>query len=195
MVERTEQVNLIGDDIYCRSEDRKYSYLYSQDRRYRYSLEARVCDNAEKDGAILFIMLNPGTEKGGEERKNHTTRKNCERFTREQGYGTLWTCNLFAFRASDSGAIKNKSHIGENNNSYVLKYARQAEMIMCAWGNAGGNARLKLDRSQYVREMLSDNGLSYKTYHLGLNKTLQPKHPMRLAKNTQPIPYRPPWNS
>lgn len=183
----------LGDDHLERSG--KYSYIYSPDpdRRYRYWLEAKLCDNPEKEGAVLFIMLNPGTKKGREERINHVTRRNCERFIREQGYGTLWTCNLFAFRASKSDAIKYESHIGENNDSYIMKCARQSAMIVCAWGNAG----LKLGRSQYVRDMLGDGGLSYKMNHLGLNKThpIQPRHPMRLAKNTQPTPYYPSWNS
>ena len=190
---QTERVEAIGEDIFCSSEDEKYRYLYSPDKKYRYWLEARLCQKPDNPGAILFIMLNPGTEKGEEGRTNHTTRKNCERFAREQGYGTLWTCNLFAFRACGSDVIKCKSHVGENNDSYILKYAHQTKMIVCAWGNAG----LRLGRAHDVREMLNRNGLSCKMHHLGLNKPpkSQPKHPMVLPLNTQPIPYRPPWNS
>ena len=170
-------------DIHVCSEDGKYRYLYSEDRKYRYWLEAKL---SEKPGVCLFIMFNPGTGEGKEDRKNHTTRRNCERFTREQGFGTLWTCNLFAFRAGDSKAIRDKSHIGENNDSYILEYAYQADMIVCAWGNNGQY----LDRGAEVRCMLVSEGLSDKLRHLGLTKCNQPKHPMILRKKFQPIPFR-----
>ncbi len=195
METRTELVQTEGADFYCCSEDGKYRYLYSQDKKYRYWLEAKLYEKPEKPGAILFIMLNPGTE-AGEERKNHVTRKNCERFAGEQRYGTLWTCNLFAFRAAESDAIKDESHIGENNDSYTLRYSHQANMIVRAWGEGKGRSkdkRYRRDRSRIVLQMLKDNGLLCRTFHLGLTKTnSQPRHPMVLPLNTQPTPYRPP---
>lgn len=190
----TEPSGAIGEDRYCRSEGGKYRYLYSpdKDKKYRYWLEAKLCENPKRNGAVLFIMLNPGTETGKEKRKNHTTRNNCERFTREQGYGTLWTCNLFAFRASKSDVIKCKSHIGENNDSYILRYAQQAEVILCAWGEGKGRSRTKefrRDRGNSVLQLLKGSGLLPKTYHLRkLTMNDQPRHPMILPENTQPIP-------
>ena len=177
-------------DVLCH--EGKYRYIYSEDKKYRYWLEAELCKEAEKTGAILFIMLNPGTEEGKEDRNNHVTRTNCERFTREQGFGILWTCNLFAYRARGSQVIKGKPHIGLNNDRYIQKYAHQAEMILCAWGEGRGSVkdkRFRNNRGSCVIQVLKDHGLLSKTYHLGCINSGQPRHPMRLAKEIQPIPY------
>ena len=89
---QSELVEAIGEDTFCRSEDGKYRYLYSPapDRKYRYWLDARLCENPRKDGAVLFIMLNPGTEEGKEE-GGHKTRTTCEELAADWGYGVLWT--------------------------------------------------------------------------------------------------------
>ena len=185
---QTERIEAVGEDVYC--QDGKYEYIYSADRKYRYWLGARLCEVPKKEGAILFIMLNPGTEKGKEERSNHTTRKNCERFVGEQGYGRLWTCNLFAYRASDSSKIRNESHIGENNDSYILECASQAAMIVCAWGEGRSQSRrFRNHRGDEIIRTLKGNGLLSKAYYLGLTKANQPRHPMVLQRNCPPVPF------
>ena len=81
-------------------EDRRYRYCESEDGHYRYWLEAKLADG---NGVCLFLMLNPATENADQERKrSHRTRKKCEKFSRRWGYGTLWTCNLFALRSEGS---------------------------------------------------------------------------------------------
>ena len=60
---------------------------------YRYFLQLPT--GREGNRTCLFLMLNPGTEKGHEQ-KSHRTRDKCHELAAKWGYGTLWTCNLFA---------------------------------------------------------------------------------------------------
>lgn len=60
---------------------------------YRYFLQLPT--GREGNRTSLFLMLNPGTEKGHEQ-KSHRTRDKCHELAAKWGYGTLWTCNLFA---------------------------------------------------------------------------------------------------
>ena len=150
----------------------------SPDKRYRYWLEGKVSD--DNDGVCMFLMLNPST---ADAVKSDPTVSTCKRFARDWGYGTVRVCNLFALRSPYPKALKDsRSPVGDENDEWTLRNARDSDVIVCAWGNDGSH----LDRSTYVRRMLDRDGLSSKMRHLGLTKTGQPRHPLRLRADTVP---------
>ena len=71
--------------------------ICSHDGKYRYWKEVELSD---RYGVCLFLMLNPATEDESVQR-HHRTLEKCKKFVRQWGYGTLWTCNLFALRSPD----------------------------------------------------------------------------------------------
>ena len=153
----------------------------SPDRRYRYWLEANVSD--DKGRVCMFLMLNPST---ADAVKSDPTVSTCKRFARDWGYGTVRVCNLFALRSPYPKALKDsRDPIGSENDEWILRNARDADVIVCAWGNHGS----LLGRDSRVRQMLEGEGLSGKLRHLGLTKLGQPRHPLRLSAETVPALY------
>ena len=158
-----------------------HSTSFSPDRRYRYWLEAKLGNG---DGVCMFLMLNPST---ADEVRSDPTVTRCKGFARSWGYGALWVCNLFALRSSDPNALRESpAPTGPQNDGHILKCARDADRIVCAWGNHG----LHLDRGERVVRMLEGDGLSDRMYHLGLTKTDQPRHPLYLKADTRPLLFQ-----
>ena len=153
----------------------------STDRRYRYWLEARVSEDSGR--VCMFLMLNPST---ADAVKSDPTVSTCKRFARGWGYGKVQVCNLFALRSPYPKNLR-ESHdpIGTENDGWILRSARGADVIVCAWGNHGSY----LDRDGRVRRMLEGEGLAGKMRHLGLTKMGKPRHPLRLRADTVPAPF------
>ncbi len=153
----------------------------SQDKRYRYWLEAKVSDDSGR--VCMFLMLNPST---ADVAKSDPTMNACKRFARDWGYGTMRVCNLFALRSPYPRSLKeSKDPVGPENDGWIVRSARDADVILCAWGNHGSY----LGRDTLVRRMLEGEGHTRKLRHLGLTKLGQPRHPLRLKADTQPTHY------
>ena len=70
--------------------------------------------------------------------------------------------NLFAYRETNRHIMKmQKEHIGPENDKWLIKLAKEAEVVVAAWGNDGRH----LGRSDIVRELIPT------IHHLALNKT------------------------
>lgn len=153
----------------------------SRDNRYRYWLEAKVSDH---DGRVcMFLMLNPST---ADAMRSDPTVSTCKRFARDWGYGTMRVCNLFALRSPYPRSLKESTDpVGPENDGWIVRNARDADLILCAWGNHGDH----LDRSARVLRMLKGEGQSEKMRHLGLTKQGQPRHPLRLTADTVPVRF------
>ena len=153
---------------------------FSPDRAYRYWLEATLSDGG---GVCMFVMLNPS--KADEARSDPTVTR-CKRFAARWGYGALWVCNLFALRSTDPAALTaSEDPIGTDNDKRLLKAARAADSIVCAWGNHGAY----LDRGDEVMRALRREGLADKTRHLGVTRRGQPRHPLYLRRDAQPLRF------
>lgn len=120
-------------------------------------------------------MLNPST---ADALKNDPTVERCERFTLRWGYSDLVVCNIFALRSTDPKSLySHDDPIGMKNNEHLLHESSGADLIVCAWGNHGQF----MNRGKEVREMISNEPLSYFT----LNKSGQPKHPLYIKADTK----------
>ena len=173
-----------------------HNVCFSDDRHYRYWLEAKLSGNPDK--VCLFLMLNPST--ATEDVSDRTLTK-CKRFADQWGYGTLRVVNLFAFRTSDPEGLDRASDpVGKtalcsrcqaDNDWHVITAARNAQKIVLAWGTSGYKAgdALFLDRVEHVVTTLLNEGWAEKLHRLN-NFSIgrgQPRHPMGRGQHYLPL--------
>ena len=145
---------------------------FSTCRKYRYALW-RIWD--ESKGLAMFIGLNPST---ADEVENDPTVNRCISFAKDWGYGGLCMTNLFAYRETDPHKMKTQREpVGPDNDKWLTKLAREAAIILAAWGNHGSH----LDRSSEVKKLIPN------LHCLGVNKTGEPKHPLYLKGSLKPL--------
>lgn len=155
------------------------SALISNCGTYRYNLY-RIWDYEKP--LLNFIMLNPSTADG--ETDDPTIRK-CIAWAKALGFGGLVVTNLFAYRSTDP---KNLSHavnpIGSDNDEILIRIAKKAGMVICAWGNSG---KLFV-RGIYVKRLLQREGI--KLYALKISNEGYPCHPLYLSYDLKPQEYK-----
>jgi hypothetical protein len=155
--------------------------IYSDDERYRYSL-TRVWNAV--DQGLMFLMLNPST---ATEAQNDPTVERCERRARALGFGRFCVANIFAWRDTNPAGMRNASDpIGVLNDQYILENIQNHDQIICAWGAHGNH----LGRSDQIIGVLQGSGKPL--YHLGLTKSGQPRHPLYIRYDQQPIAWQVP---
>ena len=86
-------------------------------------------------------------------------------------------------RGSRRSACDTSDPVGKGNDAAILRAAREAKLVVCAWGNHG----LHLERSKAVLDLLKKDriGLSY----LRLNSSGQPAHPLYLPGSLKPTAW------
>ena len=147
--------------------------VFSSDRQYRYRLW-RVWD--ESLPLCLFVMLNPSTADAS---KNDPTVRRCIGFARSWGYGGLLVGNLFALRSTDPSVLYQAEYpVGSDNDGALFDMARQAGLVIAAWGTHGKH----LDRGA---EVIANRPSAL--YHLGLTAGGYPRHPLYVPSATRPV--------
>lgn len=150
---------------------------FSRCRSWRYALWRRW--DHERPW-VLFVALNPST---ADETRDDPTIRRCIGFARDWGYGGLCVANLFAWRATRPEDLKAaRDPVGPRNDRWLGRLAREAELVVCGWGNHGRF----MDRSRRVR------GLLGRTHALRVNDSGEPAHPLYLPKTLRPRPWT--WN-
>ncbi len=87
--------------------------------------------------------------------------------------------NLFAYRATEPSDMKTSNDpIGSENNKWLKKLAKEAALVVAAWGNDGSYLR----RSKQVLEIIPNLSC------LKLNKSGEPAHPLYQAAKLKPVP-------
>jgi hypothetical protein len=129
-----------------------------------------------------FLMLNPST---ADETVLDPTCARARDFAERWGYGALLVTNVFAWRATDPGEMLAATDpVGRGNDAAILRAARTAALVVCAWGNHGTH----LARSAQVRRMLERAGIAL--HVLRLNAGGEPAHPLYLPAHLQPVRWR-----
>jgi hypothetical protein len=145
---------------------------------YRYLLLRTVSDT--NSGTCLFVMLNPST---ADAEIDDATVRRCVDFTRRWGYGELRIVNLFALRSADPlhlAAVPDP--IGPGNDEVIRAELTTADIVVVAWGNQGAFRK----RSLQVLRLLAGSGI--KAWHLGLNKSGEPLHPLFVQSGSRLLP-------
>ena len=152
--------------------------LFSPCRRWRYLLWRRW--DASKPVAN-FLMLNPST---ADEFKLDPTCSRARDYAERWGYGGLIVTNVFGFRSTDPRLMKSeKDPVGPANDAAIVRAAKEAALVVCAWGNHGQLG----DRSSFVKELLRKNKI--KGHALRLNANGEPAHPLYLPGKLKPITW------
>ena len=122
----------------------------------------------------MFIGLNPST---ADETNDDPTVRRCIRYAKYWGYSGLCMTNLFAFRATNPEDMKAaEDPIGPENNQTLIDKAKNAEIIIAAWGIHG----------KYISRDKEVLGIIPQLYYLRLTKKGYPGHPLYLPKNLKP---------
>ncbi|WP_018079347.1 DUF1643 domain-containing protein [Thiobacillus denitrificans] len=138
-------------------------------RVWRYSLW-RVWD--ERLPYANFLMLNPSI---ADENQLDPTVTRCVDFARRWGYGGLYVTNLFALVSTDPNALYTAvDPVGKDNDRVIVQTARQAGLVVCAWGNHGTHT----DRRDTVLKLLREAEVPL--HYLKMNGTGEPAHPLYL---------------
>src|ERR1041384_134066 len=124
---------------------------FSTCRRWRYLLW-RQWDPARPVANVL--MLNPST---ADEVKLDPSCTRARIYAERWGYGALIVTNLFGWRATDPEEMKSvRDPVGRGNDAAILRAAREAAVVVCAWGNHGAH----LERSATVLALLRAGGVA-----------------------------------
>jgi hypothetical protein len=123
-------------------------------------------------------MLNPST---ADAFQLDPTNRRCVGFAQAWGYGELVTTNIFAFRSTNPAGLRTANDaIGPENNEAIVTAAKNADLVIAAWG-AHGELQ---DRGNAVRQMLGKAGVPL--HMLRLTKAGHPGHPLYLSGDTVP---------
>jgi hypothetical protein len=160
----------------------------SEDRKYRWTLwrEWPMKDGEERQGNgdgrayVMFIGLNPST---ADETQDDPTIRRCIGFAKSWGFGTLCMTNLFAFRAtSPKDLFAEPEPVGQLNDSYLENCARDACIVIAAWGKHGAYRKREADVA--IRFACLDKFSGKQFQCLGRNRDGSPRHPLYLRKDT-----------
>lgn len=153
---------------------------FSACRRWRYLLWRRW--DAARPTAN-FLMLNPST---ADEVQLDPSCTRARVYAEKWGFGALIVTNLFGWRATDPDDMKaTRDPVGRGNDAAILRAAREAKIVVCAWGNHGAH----LGRSAKVLEFLNSEETNLR--YLRLNSSGEPAHPLYLPGSLTPVIYKP----
>jgi hypothetical protein len=148
---------------------------FSRCRRWRYLLWRRWDEGRP---VANFLMLNPST---ADELKLDPSCTRARNYAERWGYGGLIVTNIFGWRATDPKVMKSvKDPVGRGNDAAILRAAREAKLVVCAWGNHGehlgrGDEVLRILRERKIPlHLLRQNGKGHPCHPLYLPQTLTP---------------------
>lgn len=148
------------------------SASFDRSRVFRYELWRRWSDGGRY---VNFICLNPST---ADEDADHATVRKCVKFAQAWGYDALCITNLFAYRATNPNVMmKFADPVGFGNDRHILSIAKDASLVVCAWGRDGAF----MGRGSTIRRMVS----RFDPHYLRLTRE-QPWHPLYLPDKTLP---------
>ena len=152
---------------------------FSRCRRWRYLLWR--CWDAGRPLAN-FLMLNPST---ADELRLDPSCTRARNYAERWGFGGLIVTNLFGWRATDPGEMKAaRDPVGHGNDRAILEAAREAKLVVCAWGNHGAH----LERASRVVQFLKKDGVNLN--YLKINNSGHPAHPLYLPGGIEPKRWR-----
>ncbi len=153
---------------------------FSPCRTWRYNLWRRF---KEKGPTLFAIGVNPS--KAAEE-VNDPTVSRLESFAKRDGFALLVLGNEFAFVATKPGDMKKATDpIGPENDEWLVKMRKSADLCIVAWGN---NGRFR-KRDEAVIKLLAPFGPLHCFGRNGKSKNGSPSHPLYLRADTKIIPF------
>lgn len=155
------------------------SAVLSADGLCRYRLSREM---GHGFGRLLVIGLNPSKADAVDD--DQTVRV-LRGLALRLGCAWLDIGNLFALRSTDPKVLYTAADpVGPENDAHLLDLARDARVILAAWGNHGAFQA----RDKRVVEFLRSKSIRRLTC-LALTKGGHPHHPLRLSGALLPVPF------
>lgn len=144
--------------------------------KYRWCLTRHWDDDLP---TCAWVMLNPSTATADED---DPTVRRCVGFSRRWGHGGIAVVNLFALRAADpKKLLAAEDPVGPLCDETIRVYCRR-RFTVAAWG-----ALAPPRRAAEVLAILRAEAAE--VVCLGLTRGGQPRHPLYLAADTEPMLY------
>lgn len=156
---------------------------------YRYVLGRTLRDvplsEAGTSGVVLWVMLNPSKADG---QTDDATLRVIRGFSTRWGFARLLVVNLFALRSTDPAALLADLpvSVGASNRAYQEAAIACADRIVCAWGAHPAVRRHDADGQFFRLAQRLNRPLDC----LGRTRWGAPRHPLYMARETEPTPYR-----
>jgi hypothetical protein len=148
-------------------------------RGYRYDLLRIWVDREPR--LVNFVMLNPSTADAS---ADDPTIRRCLAYARRWGHDGLVVTNLFALRSTDpKELIRDPEPIGPENDTYLTRWATEADLVVCGWGSHA----MAIRRGAVVLALLRSAGVQPQA--LKFTGSGQPGHPLYLRSDALPIPF------
>jgi len=152
--------------------------VFSGCRRWRYLLWRRW-DAARP--VANFLMLNPST---ADEFQLDPSCTRARRYAERWGFGSVVITNLFGWRATDPEEMKAvRDPVGRGNDRAIVRAAREAAIVVCAWGNHGAHR----GRSAEIKDLLRRAKIEPRA--LRVNAGGEPAHPLYLPARLEPVRF------
>lgn len=152
--------------------------------RYRYYLQRTWHVGRPR---LVFVMLNPST---ADARDDDATIRVCAGRAASTSYGGIDVVNLFALRSTDPKALYayegqpiSEPGFPYKNDAIIEKVAKNAGLVICAWGKHGAH----LHRDKIVLQRLKEWGVV--PHALKLNHDGSPAHPLRIGYDKKPFQF------
>ncbi|MFM7377703.1 MAG: DUF1643 domain-containing protein [Erythrobacter sp.] len=155
------------------------SAAFSDCGRYRYRLERIMGDGP----VMTVVMMNPSRATAN---RDDPTIDRVQEVCRRFGFGRAIIGNLFALRAPDVAELARAADpVGPENDAYLAAMAREADLVLVAWGAPQKLPAGHPERWSEVARILEEAG---KPLHcLTHLKSGHPRHPQILIHET-PLP-------
>jgi hypothetical protein len=172
-------VNMIAESAVSRPDGIRGQAIFSEDRRYRYTL-TRLWGH---DGELTFILLNPSTASAHDD---DPTIRRCMAFALREGYSGIVVANLFAFRSTDPKLLRTAADpVGPGNRSVLQGLCSGGRPVVAAWGANAAHSLLR-PQADWAHWMLA--GAKHPLC-FGWTKEHQPKHPLYLPLSEPLVDY------
>jgi hypothetical protein len=168
------------------ADDQRDEYLYSADLRYRYRFDRTFASTLP--GRATWILANPGT--GDTNDGPRPTLRNAINISRAHGCGRITIVNLAARRSARLADLPvGEDVVGPHNLHEVAAAARDATVVVAAWGNAASRQHLDA-AAKGTREVLDRAGVQLHVPADSDGRALltgrgHPMHPLRLNGRTR----------
>jgi hypothetical protein len=157
---------------------------------YRYTLDRIVEVGERRPERVTFVMLNPST---ADATSNDATLRRCLAFAARWGMGALRVVNAYAWRSTDPIAMaaartRGVDVIGPLNDERIAESVTPelAARVIVAWG-----AHCEPARAQAIYAAIKRTR-GAEPLALIVTSAGAPGHPLRLAGDRVPQPWRPP---
>jgi hypothetical protein len=132
---------------------------------------------------VAFLMLNPST---ADETQNDPTIRRVIGFSYAWGYRRWLVGNIFAWRDTSPAAMKLVDDpVGPDNDEHLRAICREADLVVCAWGNHGTHR----NRAADVVDLIRSTGKRPHVLRLNEAGARQPEHPLYMPADTKPQPW------